>query len=430
MNYQQPDLKLSQNIIDIIWDKKLNITEIQKKLELINSERIETSAYYTDPEIVKDIVSELPSFKNKNKLRILEPAVGIGSFLWQLSDNYKEKNLEFILVDINPESMLQIKELLQRFPINNATFKFIISDFLKTNFMGERIDLVIGNPPFGLIKKDHIPNGQRYLSNNLAAIFLEKIVTEPEYISLILPKSILSAPKFTKIRECVRKLNVHKIFDFGEYGFRGVKIETINIMIDNRLNDISEKIMVKSWVSGETYFLEKEYLMDKNYPYWLIYRNQFFDLISKKLEFNTFDVFRDRQISKKIAENNANTDNRIWVLRSRNFPDGNHIQHISEYDMFIDKNKARELNVYNFLNKDVYIVPNLSYKPRSVKLPSNTIVDGSLALLIPKNKKPTNRQLKYYSSKEFRDFYKIARNLGTRSLNIDKLSVFFFGLLK
>ena len=33
-------------------------------------------------------------------------------------------------------------------------------------------------------------------------------------------------------------------------------------------------------------------------------------------------------------------------------------------------------------------------------------------------------------SNEYRNFYKIARNYQTRSLNIDKTSVFFFGKLK
>jgi len=38
--------------------------------------------------------------------------------------------------------------------------------------------------------------------------------------------------------------------------------------------------------------------------------------------------------------------------------------------------------------------------------------------------------LEYFASEEFRKFYMIARNLGTRSLNIDSNSVFYFGILK
>lgn len=34
----------------------------------------------------------------------------------------------------------------------------------------------------------------------------------------------------------------------------------------------------------------------------------------------------------------------------------------------------------------------------------------------------------YFSSDEFRQFYRIARNYQTRSLNIDKNSVYWFGI--
>ena len=39
-------------------------------------------------------------------------------------------------------------------------------------------------------------------------------------------------------------------------------------------------------------------------------------------------------------------------------------------------------------------------------------------------------QRAYFSSKEYRDFYQIARNYQTRSLNVDSCSVFFYGVLK
>ena len=47
-----------------------------------------------------------------------------------------------------------------------------------------------------------------------------------------------------------------------------------------------------------------------------------------------------------------------------------------------------------------------------------------------KNKEINNKQLEFFASKEFTAFYRIARNFGTRSLNIDKNSVFFWGLKK
>ena len=82
-------------------------------------------------------------------------------------------------------------------------------------------------------------------------------------------------------------------------------------------------------------------------------------------------------------------------------------------------------------NKNVYITPNMSYKPRVCKKPIGTLVNGSVAILIPKNNVYlTKKDLLFYSSEEYRNFYRIARNFQTRSLNIDKTAVFFFGKLK
>ena len=95
-------------------------------------------------------------------------------------------------------------------------------------------------------------------------------------------------------------------------------------------------------------------------------------------------------------------------------------------------NKIDSFAVSKYLNKkNVYLVPNLTYYPRACKLPENSIVDGSAALIFPKNNQIiNNEQIEFFASDEFTNFYRIARNFGTRSLNIDKNSVFFWGLKK
>ena len=79
-------------------------------------------------------------------------------------------------------------------------------------------------------------------------------------------------------------------------------------------------------------------------------------------------------------------------------------------------------------NESVYMTPNMTYKPRVMKKEKGYVVNGSIAILIPKgNVILTEEQRNYFSTEEFREFYKIARNKQTRSLNIDKTSVFWFG---
>jgi len=86
--------------------------------------------------------------------------------------------------------------------------------------------------------------------------------------------------------------------------------------------------------------------------------------------------------------------------------------------------------VEKFLNDNtVYLTPNMTYKPRLIKKEGAYVVNGSVAILIPKILlNLSQEQMNYISSDEFRTFYKIARNYQTRSLNIDKTSCYWFGI--
>ena len=180
---------------------------------------------------------------------------------------------------------------------------------------------------------------------------------------------------------------------------------------------------------AEELIQKQSYITDSFYPYWILYRNAFFDSVSEKLKFNCFTVFRDRQITNSML--NSNTG--VRVLKSRNISDdGKEILDIAGYDSYMSLDLAQKLAVYKYVNnEDVYMTPNMTYKPRVMQKPKGLIVNGSVALLFPrKDIEVTKRQLEYFSSDEYRKFYRIARNKQTRSLNVDSCSVFFFGLLQ
>ena len=106
--------------------------------------------------------------------------------------------------------------------------------------------------------------------------------------------------------------------------------------------------------------------------------------------------------------------------------------HIAGYDAYIDKAVADGLSVCQYVNdRTVYLTPNMTYNPRVIENLPDVIPDGSVAVLIPKGKlKITEKQRLYFSTEEYRAFYTIARNLSTQSINVDRTSVFFYGVLK
>lgn len=156
-----------------------------------------------------------------------------------------------------------------------------------------------------------------------------------------------------------------------------------------------------------------------------IYRDLNFDKVASEMNFNIFKAYRDRVITKARTK----ASGRIRVLKSRNIGN-NQIVNIVDYDSYIDDLDG--LDVAKFLNKECVLLPNLTYNPRACFMPSNCIADGSVAILTPIDSSIniTKKDLAFYATDEFTKFYSIARNRGTRSLNIDNNSVFFFGKLK
>lgn len=427
------DLTKKENLIEFFENNtKHNLNSIYNIAELSNIKRIETKAYFTREDIVFNVVNKLPELKDKKSIRILEPSVGIGNFLPIIFEKYahiEKVILDVIDIDLNSIEILRI--LISRSGIpKNFVINFIIEDFLlwKNEY---KYDLIIGNPPFGKVINNKKLLGKYKLnsynndSNNLFSFFIEKSCNISKYVSLIIPKSLINSPEFNKTRKILENYNIHSITDYGEKAFKGVKIETISFLLDTYKKEKDENIIIESYITNDIVYKDKKYIFSKKFPYWLIYRNSFFDSIVENMELDIFESFRDRQITKKHTLSKG----KIRVLKSRNI-NNNCINDIHNYDCFI--NEIDIFTVSKYLNKkNIVLIPNLTYYPRATFLPENCIADGSVALLnAKKNIIITEKHLEYYSSKEFTEYYKIARNMGTRSLNIDNNSVLFFGLKK
>lgn len=416
---------IEKNPFNLDYNTLLNIVEIA------NAKRIEHSAYYTRQDVCYSIVKNLPDSKKYSRLRILEPSVGAGSFLPLLIRKYEDvENVIIDVVDIDLNSIHLLKLLLKKINIpKNIKINFIVNDFLMQNF-DEHYDIVIGNPPFGKVNDKELLNTYRLgainnKTNNIFAFFIEKSIKLGDLVALIVPKMLLSAPAFEQTRKVLEGYAFQNIIDYGETGFKGVKIETISFIASINKKKISD-VKIESYITKSSVIKKQKYIFDKDFPYWLIYRNDFFDKIKDKLTLGIFNSFRDRQITKKHTKSSGS----IRVLKSRNITQ-NGIRNLSNYDCYIDM--ENNFSVAKFLNNEnVVLVPNLTYNPRACFLPKNAIADGSVALLNIKNPqiKITNKDLDYFSTDEFSKFYSIARNLGTRSLNIDNHSVFYFGVLK
>lgn len=402
--------------------------------ELANSKRENNSAYYTNKFLINEMLSKLPD-TDLEEISILEPAVGVGNFLPLLMKKYEDKKKVSIdICDIDKNSIDIVRILIQNMKVpKNIRINYVCDDFLKHDF-GKKYFLVIGNPPFTKLKAseatEYLKNNINQETTNLFEFFLEKSIKIADYVAMITPKSLLSTPEFSVTRKFLEKYRIDCIEDFGELGFKGVLVETICIFINTNASPANTEVI--SVTLKKDIIQKQKYICDAKLPYWIIYRNDFFDEIYDSMKFDLFSVFRDRQVTSKNTLKKSN-NHTIRVLKSRNIDDtGEKIIDMDGYDAYMDKNVAKKLSVYQYYNNDqIYLTPNMTYKPRVMKNRKNCIVNGSIAILIPKEKITLSKnQMLYYATEEYREFYKIARNYQTRSLNIDHNSVYWFGIKK
>lgn len=423
------------NLVSYIKEhqKTHSLNNLARIAELANTQRYENAAFYTNKQLLFEIYKKLPSIK-KEIIRVLEPAVGIGNFLPLILEKYGDsKQLIIDIFDMDEDSLRILKVLYptKNLP-KNVKINIINQDFILAENK-YHYDLVIGNPPYKKVSNKKLLTSYRCLlsdkqADNIAAFFVEKSLELAENVCLVLPKYFLHNTDFETCRNRTNKYSISTIIDFGEKGFKGVLIETICIFV----NTINKQKMTEcfSYTHNKTNKIVQSKLTDSQYPNWLLYRDDNFDAIANNLNFDIFNSYRDRQLTNSKLSKNGE----VWVIKSRNISkDGTKIEHIPDYDSYlsseiIDKN----LSIGKYYDRDdVFLSPNMTYYPRVVKKPKNTITNGSVAIFeLKKQRKIKDSDLKYFSSDEFRRFYGIARNMSSRSLNLDKNAVFYFGIRK
>lgn len=426
------DLTSEDNLLAYL-NKNLDkpFATLSKIAELSNALRSDNAAYYTRQDLCFAIIKNLPDAKGYGTLRILEPSIGVGNFLPMLIAKYSDvPKVTIDVVDIDPRSIETLKILIKAIEIpDNFKINFLPGDFLLLDF-AEKYDIVIGNPPYMKISKDkkllavYKRNVHNTATNNIFSFFIEKALSLGDTVSLIVPKSLINSPEFNRTRELLNKYAISCLIDFGEKGFKGVKIETISFIVNTKKKP--GNIRIESYITNDISIMPQSYITDSSFPYWLIYRNADFDAIAKEMQFGIFNAYRDRAITQLKTSKQG----KVRVLKSRNIAD-NKIIDIPGYDTYIDN--TDEFDVCKYMNlPNCVLVPNLTYKPRACFLPENCIVDGSVAILTLKDPSTSisSEDLSFFATPKFVHFYAIARNRGTRSLNIDNNSVFFFGKLK
>ena len=173
-------------------------------------------------------------------------------------------------MDIDDDSLEVLKALVNHVNIpNNVHINYIHADFL-TYCFEKKYDVVVGNPPYKKLTKEKellsVYKAEAYNTdtNNIIFFFIEKSMRIGNVVSLIVPKSLINAPEFNKTRQLMSKKRVSHIIDFGEKGFKNVKIETINFVVETQRKPA--QTIVESYITEKVVVQQQFYLMDTKFP--------------------------------------------------------------------------------------------------------------------------------------------------------------------
>lgn len=383
----------------------------------------ETGSYYTPQSVVFEALSSL-DLSEKKSLDVLEPSVGLGAFLPQLFRLVNScSSVSIDVCDIDNDILTGLVNIIGDIDYDRDRIKirFIHDDFITTDKVKKKYDLIVSNPPFAKVDKNDVKEYRKIFvgekSENTFTYFLHRYKQLSDEIIVVLPKSFLMASEYNNVRNQFQDYNIVRIVDFGVKFFKEVFVEILSFHFKKNYN---KRMSVVNKLFKENYYHNQGYIFHDRC--WLIYRDSWFDEYIQHLQLDVFDFFRDRQITNKKSRDVGD----IWLLRSKNILDDGTIVSIPGYDKFINSDDLEQYTVSKYMNKNALIMPNFTYLTRAAYLPDNCIPNGSIAILLPKY--PIEIDTLIYSTQEFRRYYEIVKNKAKFTLNIDSNSIYYIGV--
>jgi type I restriction-modification system DNA methylase subunit len=210
-----------------------NYSDLSKKLTktIDTNEKKKNGIYFTPVTIIKKNIDALNPYFSKIKT-VLEPSCGSCEFINYIDTN--ASNIEMTGIENNEIIYTQIKKI----KFKNPT-QIINTDFLEWT-PTQKYDLIIGNPPYFVMKKDDVPaEYYDYFDGrpNIFTLFIVKslhMLNPNGILSFILPKSFTNCLYYDKLRKYIAdKYSILYLLDCSDDSFIETKQETILFIVQN-----------------------------------------------------------------------------------------------------------------------------------------------------------------------------------------------------
>lgn len=321
--------------------------ELTKKIS--KNEKKENGIFFTNPNtIIKNLDILKPYMKNITN--VLEPSCGSCEFINILNRNYDK--LKITGIEFNKTIFNSIKIL------ENDNIKLLNEDFLiyKTE---ENYDLIIGNPPYFVVKKNEVDKCYfEYFEGrpNIFILFLIKslsLLNNNGILSFILPKSFLNCLYYDKTRKYI--INNFKIIDIidCEDNYIETKQQTIIFILQKTSSTDFKKLNNKFVLNNNKYTIYslKENIKKLN----LLYENS---STLSKLDFkvNVGNIVWN-QCKKELTNDTSKTlliyssdikKQKLDIQKYSNLDKKNYINKKGNNDLILVINRGYGVGNYNF----------------------------------------------------------------------------------
>ena len=205
----------------------------------------ENGIYFTPPSCVNSNIDLLKPYMNEIKT-ILEPSCGSGEFITSLKSSFPE-TVSITGIEYNETIYNSI------LPLNAVNVSILKQDYLKFVPSETKYDLIIGNPPFYVMKKESVDKTYYPYFDGRPNIFILFIIKSLELLndngilSFILPKNFLNCLYYDKTRNYIAKnFQILNIVERNDK-FIDTQQETIILIV--------RKPLIKSEINNTKYIL-------------------------------------------------------------------------------------------------------------------------------------------------------------------------------
>ena len=340
-------------------EKSLNYSELSISLTKKISDKIkkDNGIYFTPPDTILKNIELLEPFM-EHITNVLEPSCGSCEYLLMLDKKYDFK-LNFTGIEYNPTIYNGIKQF------EKSNIKLFNEDYLKYNTTN-KYDLIIGNPPYYVMKKDKVDKiYHNYFDGrpNIFILFIIKsfeLLNDNGILSFVLPKNFLNCLYYDKTRKYINKH--FKIIHIIECDDKYIETaqETIIIIIqktnkyfDNSIyclnNDkytifgIPQNIIkINSLYESSTTLLKLGFKVSVGNIVWNQCKTELTNDDTKTLLIYSSYIKNNKMVIKKYS-NEDNEKNNKKVEEKRNY-----INRPGDTDILLVLNRGYGVGKYNF----------------------------------------------------------------------------------